>query len=450
MKNQIDRREFLKIGTATTLGVGAMSSGLRPALAAPEKPVRLGMIGVGGRGTSHVETLLAMGGVDIPAICDINQEHLTRAQSMVEKAGQKRPEGYGRDVEDYQRMMHRDDLDAVLIATYWEYHMPMAACAMRSGKYAAVEVPAALTVEDCWELVNTQEETGVPCMMLENWSFRRNNLAVLKMIRAGMFGEIVHCHCAHSHNCIDHWFFDPQGNMRWGGEYLVKHNASQYTTHALGPVISWMDIGCGDYFDKVVSFANRSLGINHYFTTKFGPNHPNAKRKYAQGDIVTTLVKTKKGNTIVINYDMQLPRPYDNRWEVEGTEGIYNEQRNSLYLPGRSPKYEEWESFDPYQEKYEHAWWKAQRSNSAGGGKNGVGSQLALGHGGTDYLELSQFLNAVRNKTQTPIDVYDSVIMSAIYPLSEKSIAEGGSTVECPDFTRGKWQARTPAFALET
>jgi len=452
MTNKIDRREFLKIGTATTLGMGAMSSGLRGASAAPEKPVRLGMVGVGGRGTSHVETLLAMGGVEIPAICDINQEHLTRAQSMVEKAGQKRPEGYGRDVEDYQRLVYRDDLDAVLIATYWEWHTPMATCAMTSGKYAAVEVPAALTIEDCWELVNTQEETGVPCMMLENWSFRRDNLAVLKMIRAGLLGDIVHCHCAHSHNCIDHWFFDPQGNMRWGGEYLVKHNASQYTTHALGPVIGWMDIGCGDYFDKVVSFANRSLGINHYFTTKFGPNHPNAKRKYAQGDIVSTLVKTKKGNTMVINYDMQLPRPYDNRWEIQGTEGLYNEQRKAVYLHGRSPKYERWESFNPYQEKYEHAWWKPlqKRLNSAGGGKNEIGNQLALGHGGTDYLELDQFLKAVRNKTHTPVDVYDSVIMSVIYPLSEKSIAEGGSTVECPDFTRGKWQTKKPTFALET
>jgi predicted dehydrogenase len=184
MANQIDRREFLKIGAASTMGMGALSSGLGLAAAAPGKPVRLGIIGVGGRGTSHLETLLAMGGVEIPALCDINQEHLTNAQSLVEKAGQKRPEGYGRDVEDYQRLVYRDDLDAILIATYWEWHTPMAVCAMRSGKYVAVEVPAALTVEECWELVNTQEETGVPCMMLENWSFRRDNLAVLKMIRA--------------------------------------------------------------------------------------------------------------------------------------------------------------------------------------------------------------------------------------------------------------------------
>ncbi len=452
MHDKLDRREFLKISSATTLGMGTLTTAFNFGMAEEVKPVRLGVIGVGGRGTSHVELLLAMGGVEIPAICDINQEHLNHAQSLVEKAGQKRPEGYGRDVEDYQRLVYRDDLDAVLISTYWEWHTPMAVCAMKSGKYAAVEVPAGLTTQDCWDLVNTHEETGVPCMMLENWSFRRDNLAVLKMIRAGLFGEVVHCHCAHSHNCIDHWFFDPEGNMRWGGEYLVKHNASQYTTHALGPVFGWMDIGCGDYFDKVVSFANRSLGINHYFTTKFGANHPNAKRKYAQGDIVTTLVKTKKGNTVVINYDMQLPRPYDNRWEIQGTEGIYNEQRNSVYLSGRSPKYEEWESFDPYQEKYEHTWWKPvqQKASTKRGSKNEIGDQITLGHGGADYQELNQFLKAVRNKAQTPVDVYDSVIMSVINPLSEKSIAEGGATVDCPDFTRGKWQTKKPAFALET
>jgi predicted dehydrogenase len=451
MHDKFDRREFLKIGSATTLGVGTLTTAFNFGVAEEVKPVRLGMIGVGGRGTSHVELLLAMGGVEIPAICDINQEHLNHAQSLVEKAGRKRPEGYGRDVEDYQRLVYRDDLDAVLIATYWDWHTPMAVCAMKSGKYAAVEVPAGLTMQDCWDLVNTHEETGVPCMMLENWSFRRDNLAVLKMIRAGLLGEVVHCHCAHSHNCIDHWFFDSEGNMRWGGEYLVKYNASQYTTHALGPVFGWMDIGCGDYFDKVVSFANRSLGINHYFQNKFGANHPNAKRKYAQGDIVTTLVKTKKGNTVVINYDMQLPRPYDNRWEVQGTEGIYNEQRNSVYLAGRSPKYEEWESFDPYQEKYEHTWWKPvqQKASTKRGAKNEIGDQIALGHGGADYQELNQFLKAVRNKTQTPVDVYDSVIMSVINPLSAKSIAEGGATVDCPDFTRGKWQTKKPAFAFE-
>ncbi|UCD27334.1 MAG: gfo/Idh/MocA family oxidoreductase, partial [Planctomycetota bacterium] len=254
-------------------------------------------------------------------------------------------------------------------------------------------------------------------------------------IRQGLFGRMVHCHCAHSHDCIDHWFFDTKGNDRWSAKYLIERNCDQYPTHSLGPVISWMDIGCGDYFDYLTSTATSSIGINAYFARKFGPDHPSAKRKYAQGDIVTSVVKTHKGRTIVINYDMQLPRPYDNRWTVQGTLGIYNEQRNAIYLAGRSPEYHKWESFGPYQEKYDHSWWRSVIS--------------AGGHGGTDYLELQQFLKSVRNRTQTPIDVYDSVIMSVITPLSEESIAKGSAPIKCPDFTAGKWKTKKPTFALK-
>jgi len=147
-------------------------------------------------------------------------------------------------------------------------------------------------------------------------------------------------------------------------------------------------------------------------------------------------VKTIKGNTIVINYDMQLPRPYDNRWMIQGTEGIYNEQRDAVYLTGESPKYHEWEPFPPYQDRYDHKWWKAMHAD-------------APGHGGTDYLELQEFFRAVRNKTQTPIDVYDSAMFSVITPLSGMSIAQGSAPVECPDFTRGKWRTRKPSFAMD-
>jgi len=255
-----------------------------------------------------------------------------------------------------------------------------------------------------------------------------------------MLGEIVHCHCAHSHDCIDHWFFDPETGMdRWAAKYLLEHNRDQYPTHQLGPVISWMDIGCGDMFDTLTSTATDCFGINDYFIRRFGPDHPNAKRKYAQGDIVSTVVRTKKGKSIVINYDMQLPRPYDNRWMIQGTRGIYNEQRNAVYLTEHSPEYHEWEPFPPYQEKHEHAWWKAILSEAG-----------QYGHGGTDYLELKMFVEAVRNRTQAPIDVYESVIMSANGPLSEQSIAKGSAQVKVPDFTRGRWKTRKPRFALDT
>jgi predicted dehydrogenase len=314
----------------------------------------------------------------------------------------------------------------------------MAVCAMQNKKYAAVEVPAAMTYEECWQLVDTYEATGVPCMMLENWSFRQDNLALLNMVRKGLFGEVVHVQASHTHDCIDHWFFSPEGNMRWGGRYLIKLNRSQYPTHAVGPVWPWLDLGSGDYFDTAVTMSSRQLGINDYFKRKFGAKHPYAQAAFAQGDVVTTLIKTKKGNTIFVKYDMQLPRPYDNQWELQGTRGIYNEQRNALYLVDRSPAYHQWEPFPPYMEKHDHVWWRKMKTEAEAGG-----------HGGTDYLELALFVEAVRRKTQTPIDVYDSVLMSSIIPLSEKSIAAGAAPVECPDFTRGKWKTKKPSFGVE-
>jgi predicted dehydrogenase len=407
--------------------------------AATSKPTRVAVVGTGNRGRSLLRILLALDGVEVPALCDIQKKHLDRASAMVVESGRRSPETYGANEYSYKQLMEREDLDAVVIATYWEWHATMAVHGMKSGKFVAVEVPAAYTLEECWDLVNTHEETGVPCMMLENWSFRRDNLAVLKMIREGLLGEMVHCHCAHSHDCIDHWFFDGQTGMdRWGAKFLVHHNRDQYPTHQLGPVISWMDIGCGDYFDQITSTATGSFGINDYFIRKFGPDHPNATRDFAQGDIVTTVVRTKKGKSIVINYDMQLPRPYDNRWMIQGTRGIYNEQRDAVYITGLSQEYHEWEAFQPYQRRFDHNWWKALRDSSS-----------TLSHGGTDYLELKLFVDAVRKGTETPIDVYDSVIMSVHGPLSEKSISRGGAPVKVPDFTRGKWKYRKPRFGLE-
>jgi len=436
--NGMSRRHFLKSNAAATAGFALGATSARSRTAAAENPttVRIGIVGVGGRGRSLMSNLLLMNGVEIRALCDLRPERVTAAQNAVIKAGGTKPESYARDEYTFKQMMDRDDLDAVVIATYWEWHAPMAVYAMKAGKYAATEVPAAYTLEECWDLVNTHEQTKVPCMMLENWSFRRDNLAVLNMIRRGLLGEIVHCHCAHSHDCIDHWFFESgTGKDRWPAKYLLEHNRDQYPTHQMGPVLSWMDINCGDRLDYITSTATECFGINDMFERKFGRDHPGAKRKYAQGDIVTSVIRTKMGKTIVSNYDMQLPRPYDNRWLIQGTRGLYNEQREAVYILDKSPKYHQWEPFAPYQQKYEHSWWK-----------DGIRGD----HGGTDYIELEQFVKAVRSRTQTPIDVYDSVAMSVIGPLSEQSIASGSVPVKVPDFTRGKWKSKKPTFAVET
>lgn len=432
MASSMDRRTFLgaSAGIAASMSLSAKPS--KPA------PVRVGVIGVGGRGTGLLGLLLAMDGVEVPAICDINPESAARAVALVEKARGKKPEAYTKDEKDYLNLLAREDIDAVVIATYWQCHAPMAVDAMKHGKYTGVEVPAALTFEECWSLVDTHEATKVPCMMLENWSFRRDNLALLNMRRKGLFGDIVHVHCAHSHDCIDHWFFDPQGNIRWGGEFLVNRNCDQYPTHSQGPVLSWMDINCGDAYATITSTATESRGINAYFARKFGADHPNAKRTYKQGDIVTSVIRTQQGKTLVINYDMQLPRPYDNRWMLQGTLGVYSEDRDALYVESRSPKYHEYEPFGPYQEEFNHAYWRSMEK-----------SEKEQGHGGTDFLELKLFVQAVREKGPTPIDVYDSATMSSVIPLSEASIAAGSKPIECPDYTRGAWKTKKPYFALD-
>ncbi len=401
------------------------------------RPVRIGVVGVGGRGYSLLSILAGIENVHIPALCDIRPDRVAIGQKLVTGAGQPEPEGYIQDDYAYEKLCAREDLDAVIIATPWDWHARMAVTAMKAGKYAGVEVPAAQTLEECWELVDTTEKTGVPCMMLENWSFRRDNLAVLNMIRAGLLGETVHAHCAYAHDCVT-YFCDAEGQPRWQGEYLFTRNRDPYPTHGLGPVLSWMDINCGDRFDRLTTVATEPFGLRHYLQKKFGPDHPVLRRPVTQGDVVTTIVKTVKGKTIVITNDMVLPRPYDNRWLIQGTGGIYSQEHGAVYIEGRSPKSHEWESFASYQKEFEHALWR-----------NAPADIEQRGHGGPDYLELEGFVQAVRAKGPLPLDIYDSVTMSSVVALSEQSIAQGGAPVECPDFTRGRWETRKPYFALD-
>ncbi|MFB3787426.1 MAG: Gfo/Idh/MocA family protein [bacterium] len=439
MNATLNRRGFIRRGSVVALSLPAFQRTAKagePA-ADPARPVRIGVIGVGGRGYSLLSLLAGIENVRIPALCDIRPERVEIGQKLVTEAGQPQPEGYVKDDYAYEKLCAREDLDGVIIATPWDWHARMAVAAMKAGKYAGVEVPAAQTLEECWDLVDTTEKTGVPCMMLENWSFRRDNLAVLNMIRAGLLGETVHAQCAYAHDCVT-YFCDAEGRPRWQGEYLFTRNRDPYPTHGLGPVLSWMDIHCGDRFDRLTTVATAPFGLQHYLQKQFGPDHPAAKRPVLQGDVVTTIVKTKKGKTITIINDMVLPRPYDNRWLVQGTGGIYSQEHDAVYLEGRSPKSHEWEPFAPYQKQYDHALWR-----------NAPADVEQRGHGGPDYFELAEFVRAVRAKGPLPLDIYDSVTMSSVVALSEQSLAQGGAPVECPDFTRGKWESRKPVFAVE-
>jgi predicted dehydrogenase len=310
---------------------------------------------------------------------------------------------------------------------------------MKAGKYAATEVPAALTIEQCWELVNTSEQTGMPCMMLENDCFGRGALMALNLVQQGVLGELIHCEGGYDHDIREGLLRN--GDLSWRGMHALRRNANLYPTHPIGPIAWWTGINRGDRFTYLTSMSSKSRGLNRYAEKRFGPDNVNSKRKFANGDVNTSVIMTEKGVTVTLNHDTQLPRPYSDSGDtriplmvqrLQGTEGIFFGSMEKIYIDGRSPLHK-WEDTGPYYEQYEHLLWKelgeAAKSSS---------------HGGEDYVELYEFVRAVRNKIQTPVDVYDAATWSVITPLSEQSAASRSAPVDFPDFTRGKWKTVRP------
>ena len=432
-KHLVNRREFVRRAAASSLALSlAGASSLSGA--AEQKPVRIGFVGTGNRGTGLLSHIIAVGGVEIPALCDINQEHLLKAAKVVEDGLGKRPELYGKGPEDYKRLCGRKDLDAVITATPWQLHTPVMLTAMEAGKYGATEVPAAITVDECWQLVETSERTGRPCMMLENECYYRYAMLVLNMIQTtDLFGELLHCEAGYQHDVRYlkgvEGKIGPGGELLWRGEHAVTRNGNLYPTHPVGPAAWCLGINRGDRFTHLVSMSTKSRGMNHKIARMFGPEHPNAKRRYALGDINTTLLATENGLTMTLYHDTQSPRPYDEIFRVQGTGGIYSRTLRKCYFEDRSPEEDTWEDDEKYYQQYDHPLWRTHGETA-----------MKYGHDGADYLEFHQFLHAVRNGLQTPIDVYDAATWGVISPLTEMSVAGKSSAQDVPDFTRGKWK----------
>lgn len=424
MGKGITRRQFM---TATAAVSAALTLGSRTEAGEDAPAARIGIVGVGARGTGLLKTLLAIPGTEIRAVCDIEEQAARNAQALVEAAG-GRADAYTAGPQDWSKLCARDDLDAVVIATPWDSHAPIAIAAMRAGKYVGTEVPACLTIDECRELVRVSKETGMPCMMLENVNYFRNVLAMTRIAHEGLLGEMTHAEAGYQHDCRFLAFTD-DGKLTWRGENWAKRNGNPYPTHAIGPIAWWMDINRGDRMIRLSSMSTDSRGLKEYAIEKFGPDHPLARRDYAQGDVNTTIIETARGRTITLYYCTGSPRPYDLALRLQGTKGIIEGSADRIHLEGKSPA-DQWEPFAPYQEKYEHPLWSSLEEEAL---KNG-------GHGGCDYIVMHQFVQAVRSRYQTPQDVYDAVTWSAIVPLSMESAAKHGQIVEFPDFTGEKWK----------
>jgi predicted dehydrogenase len=439
-KKDFNRRDFIKLGAAAGLGVAAAGSmiscekGERQLATAPGQPgiapidpVRMAFVGVGMQGSSHVRNFLNIEDVEVRAICDIIPEKVERMQKWVVEAGQPRPNGYSRGEWDFQRMCQEEDLDLVFTATPWRWHVPVCVAAMENGKHAATEVPAAVTLDECWQLVETAEKHQKHCVMMENCCYGRREMMVLNMVRRGLFGELIHAECAYNHD-LRNYKLGGLYEGDWRIQHSVKRNGNLYPTHGLGPVAQCININRGDHFDYLVSISSNSRGLNLYAADKLGQDHPYTKQKYALGDVNVSLIHTVKGLTITLVHDTNLPRPYTRINRVQGTRGITHGWPDRIHIEGRSPAHR-WEDFWEYQDEFDHPLWKNVGEKARG-----------AGHGGMDYLEDYRLIQSLRTGTPTDMDVYDAAALSAVSELSERSVADRSRPQDFPDFTRGKWK----------
>jgi predicted dehydrogenase len=449
MKKRSTRRNFIKTTATAGMAFTILPSGLL--IAKDKEPkVRVGFIGVGLRGQNHLELALYRNDVEVVAICDIQQRMIDLSKEIIKKSGKAMPLVILDGPYGYRKLLERKDIDAVIIATPWEWHTIMCKDAMLEKKYVGCEVITGTTIEECWQLVRVSEETGMPLMMLENVCYRRDVMAVLNMVRQKLFGELVHLQGGYQHDLREVKFNDgvqPYGGgvefgekgfseAQWRTQHSVNRNGDLYPTHGIGPLAMMTDINRGNRFTQLVSYSSKARGLHNYVVKTAGMDHPNGQVNFKLGDVVTTMIRCANDETILLTHDTNLPRPYSIGFRVQGTEGLWMDINQSLYIEGQS-KPHQWEDAKEWLKKYDHPLWKKYGDDAAG-----------AGHGGMDWFVLNGFIEAVKRKRSTPQDVYDAVTWSAITPLSETSIGLGGESVEFPDFTQGKWMRRKNDFAL--
>ena len=390
--------------------------------------VRLAILGLGGRGVGQMKVLLEMEDVQVTAVCDVYEDRVENAQKIVQEKKGNLPFGSTNATE----CINRDDVDAVVVMTSWETHIPLCIESMRAGKRVAMEVGGATSIDECWRLVRVSEETGVPCMFLENCCYGQEELTLLNMIHKGLFGTIVHCEGAYAHDLRDE-IGNGDINRHYRQRHFLNRNAELYPTHELGPICNYLNINRGNRMVTLTAMASKACGL-HEWLVENRPDSPLANAQVNEGDVVTTLIKCANGETIVLSHDCTLPRFYSRGGVIRGTKGMWMEDNRSVFIEGRTPAVG-WdhkpESDKPYMEEYEHPLWKEYRDLGTRGG-----------HGGMDYLVLRAFVESVQNKTEPPIDVYDAAAWMSITALSEESIAKGSMPVSIPDFTSGRWCQR--------
>jgi predicted dehydrogenase len=388
--------------------------------------VKVGFIGIGGRGQGLLQDLLNTEGVQVLAICDIDPKRLAQAQARIKRANQPAAAEYGKTPTDYERLTKRGDLDLIYIASPWDWHVPMAVAAMKGGAHAAVEVPAAHTLKDCWKLVDTSEATRRHCIQLENCCYGYNELMVLNMVKDGLFGTLTHGEAAYIHD-LRSLLLEDAGEGLWRRFPHTTRNSNLYPTHGLGPVAWYLGIHHGDRFETLVSLSSREASLTEFRDKTQKADSVKRKEKYICGDMNTSLIRTAKGRTVMLQHDVVTPRPYSRINMIQGSKGAFADYPERIFVEGAGEH--DWASVEPYKKKYEHDLWR----------RMGDIARKTGGHGGMDLIMTFRLIECMRNGLAPDIDVYDAAAWSAPGPLSEASVKKGGAPQRFPDFTRGKW-----------
>ena len=445
----INRRDFLKAGSAAVVagavagrvGADAVAAASGAELveaqaakgfaAAPIANVRIGFVGIGGQGGGHVNNFLKIPGCQITAVCDVRPERTDWATKQITAAGQPPPTAYTNGPRDFERLCEKEDLDLVFNATPWEFHVPIMLSAMKNGKHTATEVPAAMTVDDCWAMVEAAEKFKKHCVMMENCNYDRMEMMAYNMVRQGLFGEILHAEGGYLHD-LRGIKFSNRGEGLWRRAWSEKLNGNLYPTHGLGPIANCLDINRGDRFDYMVSMSGPSRGLQDWAKEHEPADSPKRKEKYVLGDVNTSLIKTANGKTIMVQHCTNLPRPYSRINIVQGTKGLFEGYPNRAYIEGRG-RNDQWVNAQELLAEFEHPLWKEIAAQAAG-----------AGHGGMDFIEDYRLIKCLREGLPTDMNVYDAAGLSAIVDLSCRSVARKGAPENIPDFTRGRWKTTPP------
>ena len=392
------------------------------------RTVNVGFIGYGNRGIGQLNTLLSMADVQVPAVCDIYADRAQAAAKAVETS-----RGYVPfSTTDYREVLAREDIEAVMILTSWQTHIPIAIEAMRAGKIVAMEVGGATSVDECWELVRVSEQTGKGVMLLENCCYNDVEMALLNMVKQGMFGEVVHCRGGYQHDLREEIGMGDI-NRHYRQDNFRCRNGELYPTHELGPISSYLNINRGNRMLTLTAMASKAVS-QHAWMQKHRADSPLANVPFTQGDIVTTMIRCQGGETLLLTHDCTLPRPYSRGGVIQGTNGVWMEDGRAIYLESEHAHLSADHRFQPDKElleKYEHPLWKEYREFGLRGG-----------HGGMDFLVMRAFIESIQKDVPFPIDVYDAAAWMSITALSEESIQKGSMPVNIPDFTSGRWMRR--------